>query len=133
MSSSRDPHADPRRDPPRDPRRDPPAGPVPAAVPHPDDEPGPHGLTWGQWRRIAALLPPVPRRGRRPRTNLLAVLGAVLHRRRTRCPWRALPPRFPPWRTVYGYYHRWLTNGTWRAIREIVEETPLEDTPPGDG
>jgi len=35
---------------------------------------------------------------------------------RTGAPWRDLPKRFSPWRTVYGYFQRWRADGTFDRI-----------------
>ena len=88
----------------------------PGVRPGPDGEVGPYGLTWGQWRAVAAALPAEPRRGRRADTDLAAVVAALLHQRRSRCPWRRLPAGFPPWPTVYSYRRRWQKSGALRAV-----------------
>ncbi len=42
------------------------------------------------------------------RTPLLPVVGAIAWHLRVGGAWRALPPGWPPWRTVYGWFRRWL-------------------------
>ena len=49
--------------------------------------------------------------GRPRKTNLRAVVEAILYVLRAGCPWRMLPSDFPPWQTVYGYFRRWRDNG----------------------
>lgn len=44
----------------------------------------------------------------RPGTPILPVVGAIAWHLRVGGPWRALPARWPPWRTVYGWFRRWL-------------------------
>src|SRR5512133_615042 len=47
-----------------------------------------------------------PRSGRATPTR--RVVGAVAWHLRVGGAWRALPAGFPPWRTVYGWFRRWL-------------------------
>ena len=49
--------------------------------------------------------------GRPRKTNLRAVVEAILYVLLAGCPWRMLPSDFPPWQTVYGYFRRWRDNG----------------------
>jgi hypothetical protein len=95
--------------------------------------------------RIVALVP-APRRKGRPRTaELPQVLDALGYKLRTGCPWRSLPPRSPPWPTVYGYYRLCRRAGVWPVICRYLDsaaqgvggrEPPLvatgrgEDRPP---
>jgi transposase len=58
-----------------------------------------HGLTDREWLRLAPLLPPRSRKGRPPKDHRL-ILDALLWLDRTGAPWRDLPGRFGPWRTV---------------------------------
>lgn len=40
------------------------------------------------------------------------------------CVWRDLPHDLPPWQTVYAYFRRFQSDGTWAAInRKLVRET----------
>lgn len=38
----------------------------------------------------------------------------------TGCPWRQLPRSYPHWRTVYGYFRRWQTDGTVQRLHETL-------------
>ena len=58
-----------------------------------------HGLTDREWLRLAPLLPPRPRKGRPPKDHR-TIVDALLWLGRTGAPWRDLPERFSPWRTV---------------------------------
>jgi transposase len=44
------------------------------------------------------------------------VVGAIAWHLRVGGPWRALPQGFPPWRTVYGWFRRWLDLGLFDAL-----------------
>ena len=50
------------------------------------------------------------------RTPLLPVVGAIAWHLRVGGAWRALPPGWPPWRTVYGWFRRWLDLGLFDRI-----------------
>ena len=60
-----------------------------------------------------------PRSGRA--TPVRRVVGAIAWHLRVGGPWRALPLGFPPWRTVYGWFRRWLDLGLFDALlREVA-------------
>jgi transposase len=60
-----------------------------------------------------------PRSGRA--TPVRRVVGAIAWHLRVGGPWRALPAGFPPWRTVYGWFRRWLEEGLLDALlREVA-------------
>ena len=61
----------------------------------------------------------VPPRSKR-RTPLLPVVGAIAWHRRVGGAWRALPSGWPPWRTVYGWFRRWLDMGLFDAVLRAV-------------
>jgi putative transposase len=44
--------------------------------------------------------------------KLQQVVNAILYLVFTGCQWRFLPKDYPHWRTVYGYFARWQTDGT---------------------
>jgi transposase len=60
-----------------------------------------------------------PRSGRA--TPARRVVGAIAWHLRVGGPWRALPTGFPAWRTVYGWFRRWLELGLFDALlREVA-------------
>src|SRR5262250_2313220 len=85
-----------------------------------------HALTEAQWARLIPLLP-------RQRSGPKALRGdrlfieAVLFRAKTGLPWRDLPERFGPWKSVYNRFANWARKGHWATIfRELqieVDET----------
>ena len=70
-----------------------------------------------QWATLAAYFAADSPWGRPRKTNLRAVVEAILYVLRAGCPWRMLPSDFPPWQTVYGYFRHWRDNGTARDSR----------------
>ena len=74
-----------------------------------------HGLTDREWLRLAPLLPPRSRKGRPPKDHWL-ILDALLWLDRTGAPWRDLPERYGPWRTVATRFYRWTRSGLWERI-----------------
>jgi transposase len=85
-----------------------------------------HGLTDAQWRRVQRVVP-------KQKAGPEALLGdrlfieAVLFRAKTGLPWRDLPERFGPWKSVYNRFNNWARKGHWATIfRELqldVDET----------
>jgi putative transposase len=60
-----------------------------------------------------------PRSGRATPTR--RVVGAIAWHLRVGGAWRSLPPGWPPWRTVYGWFRRWLELGLFDALlREVA-------------
>ncbi|WP_412759503.1 IS5 family transposase, partial [Nocardiopsis rhodophaea] len=73
-------------------------------------------LTDAEWEQIKPFLPATePRRGGRWRDHR-QVLNGILFGTRTGVPWRDLPERYGPWRTVYKRFRRWEADGTWHRI-----------------
>ena len=89
-------------------------------------------LTDAQWAMIAPHLPVPKICGRPRRTDLRAVIDAILYLLRTGCQWRLLPSDFPPWGTVWWYFRRWRLEGVWtrlhralhRAVRAAKGQNP---------
>src|SRR4051794_39642622 len=82
-----------------------------------------HSLSEEQWKRLKKVLP-------QRRTGPASTLGdrlfvdAVLYRAKTGLPWRDLPERFGPWKSVYNRFANWARKGHWAAIfRELQLET----------
>ena len=74
-----------------------------------------HALTEEQWVRLQKVLPeqktgPASTLGDRP------FIEAVLFRAKTGMPWRDLPERFGPWKSVYNRFNNWARKGHWATI-----------------
>jgi putative transposase len=50
------------------------------------------------------------------------IVNAIFSLLRAGCAWRLLPHEFPPWRTVYGYFHDWRRTGVWEWMHRVVRE-----------
>jgi transposase len=59
-----------------------------------------------------------PRSGRATPTR--RVVGAIAWHLRVGGAWRSLPAGWPPWRTVYGWFRRWLELGLFEALLRDV-------------
>jgi transposase len=73
-----------------------------------------------EWALIAPFMPEPRRLGRPRKTNLRAVVNAILYLASTGCQWRALPKDFPPVSTVQGYFYRWAQDGMWLKINHAL-------------
>ncbi len=67
-------------------------------------------------RRLEDGDPPVSSR----RTPVRPVVAAIAWHLRVGGGWRALPAGFPPWRTVYGWFRRWLALGLFDQLLRAV-------------
>jgi len=79
-----------------------------------------HELTDEQWDVIEPLLPKrTATTGRKPK-DPRQMLNGILWILRTGAPWRDLPERFGPWKTVYDYDRNWRNDGTFdRIVQEL--------------
>lgn len=63
--------------------------------------------------------------------------NAIFSLLRRGCAWRMLPPDFPAWQTVYGYFRTWRKAGVWEqpkaALRESVREQAGREAEPSAG
>ena len=80
----------------------------------------PTDLTDEEWLFIQPFLPPVPKRGRKPTTDLRDVLDALRYLARTGGGWRMLPNDFPPWQTVYWWFRRFVRRLLFRTIHDVA-------------
>ena len=77
-----------------------------------------HELTEAQWKQIQPLLWSTP--GPRSKRGDREFINAVLWRAKTGIPWRDLPQRFGPWKTIYNRFSRWAARGVWeRVFKEL--------------
>jgi transposase len=63
-----------------------------------------HELTDAQWQKVAPL---VHRYGRKSKRGDRSFLNAVIWVLKTGTPWRDLPGRYGPWKTVYNRFANW--------------------------
>jgi putative transposase len=83
-------------------------------------KPYPSDLSDDQWSIIAHLLPHKKAVGR-PGVDLREVVNSVLYIYQSGQEWRMMPHDLLPWQTVYGYYNRWLKDGTWENINAHLQ------------
>ena len=84
-----------------------------------------HALTDEQWARVEPLL---PRRsqGRQSHRGDRLFVDAVLYRTKTGVPWRDLPERFGPWKSVYNRFANWAAKDHWSRIFRELQVDPDE-------
>ena len=75
-----------------------------------------------QFEKIADLLP--VQRGNVVVSNL-QLLNAVLHVVENGCKWRALPPSFGKWHTVYTRLRRWQKKGVLERVFRALQERQI--------
>ena len=81
-----------------------------------------HALTDSQWTRLQPLLPQQLRGPQALRGDRLFI-EAVLFRAMTGMPWRDMPERFGPWKSVFNWFNKWARKGHWAVIfRELQVE-----------
>ena len=77
-------------------------------------------LTDAEYATIAVLLPSMaPQRGGRWRDHR-QVINGILFRVRSGVPWRDVPERYGPWKTLYKRFARWEEDGTWARIESAL-------------
>jgi len=80
-------------------------------IPYPSD------LSDKEWGIIKPHFPcPRTNRGRKRVHSYREILNAIFYLLRSGCAWRMLPHEFPPWKTVYHYFHLWRLTGFWERI-----------------
>lgn len=77
-------------------------------------------ITDTAWATVGPLLPGNGKRGQQWRDHR-QVLHGILWKLRTGAPWRDLPERYGPWRTVYARFVRWQRDGTWDRLLAHVQ------------
>ncbi len=74
-----------------------------------------HALTDEQWQRLQPVLPK-QKHGPKSKIGDREFVEAVLYRAKTGVPWRDLPERFGPWKSVYNRFSNWSRRGVWKQI-----------------
>jgi transposase len=78
-----------------------------------------HALTDEQWERLHPVLPK-QRFGPKSKIGDRQFIDAVLYRGKTGVPWRDLPERFGPWKSVYNRFNNWSKRGHWTRIFKLL-------------
>ena len=79
----------------------------------------PTNVSDSQWAIVSKFLDT----NRSRKYSLREIVNAVMYLVKTGCQWRMLPRDFPPWKTVYYYFHTWKRNGILESIHESLVET----------
>ena len=74
-----------------------------------------HALSDREWNLLAPLLPQRAQTGWPPNDHR-TIIDALLWLTKTGAPWRDLPERFGPCRTVATRFYRWTKAGLWERI-----------------
>jgi len=80
----------------------------------------PTDLTDEEWERIRPFLPKPAAKGRKPSVDMREVLNAIRYVARAGCGWRMLPKDFPPWRTVYWWFRRFMRRFLFETIHDVA-------------
>lgn len=84
-----------------------------------------HQLTDENWECIENLFPPRAKTGRPPTDRRVAMNG-ILWILRTGSPWRDLPTEYGSWRTIYGLFNDWNSDGTLDRILTTLRAARIE-------
>ena len=79
-----------------------------------------HALTDEQWALVEKRLP-TRRQGPASKLGDRLFVDAVIFRARTGVPWRDLPERFGPWKTVYNRFSNWAHRGLWKRLFKALQ------------
>jgi transposase len=81
-----------------------------------------HDLSEEEFALLAPLLPP-ERSGRKgkPWRSHRDVLNGIFWILGTGAPWRDLPERYGPWKTVYDRFRRWSKAGLFQKMLDALE------------
>ena len=86
-------------------------------------------LTDQEWEQIAPLLPAEKnsRPGRPSKDNRL-MINAMVWIARSGAPWRDLPERYGPWKSVYSRFRKWIEDGILDNIFRVLSlEAELDE------
>ncbi len=79
-----------------------------------------HELTDEQWALIEGLFPGNGGRGEQWKDHR-TILNGMFWRLRTGAPWRDVPERYGPWKTVYDRFSRYRKDGTLERLLEALQ------------
>ena len=79
----------------------------------------PSNLTDTQWQFIEKELEAQMLERKRIRP-LRSIINGIFYVNKGGIPWRWMPSDLPPWQTVYYYYRKWLQNGFWQWLHDLL-------------
>lgn len=82
-----------------------------------------HALTDAQWSQLEPLLSST-RPGPKSKLGDHSFVDTVLYRAKTGIPWRDLPQRFGPWKTVFNRFNNWALRKQWERLFESLQLAP---------
>ena len=83
-----------------------------------------HELSDQEWDRITSLLPAEKgRRGRPVELSNRIFMNAIFYIAKTGVPWRDLPERFGPWKTIHVRFTRWNRAGVFGRMIDRFKES----------
>jgi transposase len=74
-----------------------------------------------EWAAIEPLLPPEKAWTGRPGKSHRLILNGIFWLARSGSPWRELPERYGPWRTVATRFYRWARSGLFDRILQRLQ------------
>jgi putative transposase len=83
-------------------------------------------ITDAQWAELAPRLAQAAGPGRPRTVDVRMVLNALLYKNRTGCQWRNLPTEFPPKSTLWDYFQKWIADGTWMYLNDLLRQDVRE-------
>lgn len=72
------------------------------------------------WMLIEPIVRQKPGKGRKRTVNIREVMNAIFYLNHTGCQWEMLPKEFPDYRHVSYYYWKWIREGTWDEINNVL-------------
>jgi len=82
----------------------------------------PTNLTDTEWKVLEPHVPAPNKRGRPKAHTTRQIVNAIFYILKSGCPWRLLPREVPPWETVYWWFRKWRTDGTFEHINAALRE-----------
>ena len=70
---------------------------------------------------LAPMIPPAKRDGQpRDDVNVREVLDSIFYVLSTGCQWKALPPQFGAWQSVYRRFRQWVDAGVFEEVWRVM-------------
>ena len=79
-------------------------------------------LTEERFKTIEHLF---PRQRGNVKIDNLTVVNAYLYMMKEGCSWRALPPSYGSWHTIYMRWNRWSKNGVWARVYKGLQDAGI--------